>query len=164
VKGEGHFIAVMRKNGGSSAHFNKVKYPLDKNKLKDFYQFKENYLKRDLNGNIFPFGDNIYMLKENIDIKGLKVLRPGLHIGILKKNRFEPSHSLALYLKKDDFENSVSFSSHSDEIIRYLKGETLNFHGTKGWNLVLVDGYSIGWGKMSNGVLKNHYPKGLRWL
>ena len=164
VKGEGHFIAVMRKNGGSSAHFNKVKYPLDKNKLRDLYQFEENYLKRDLNGNIFPFGDNIYMLKENIDIKGLKVLRPGLHIGILKKNRFEPSHSLALYLKKDDFKNSISFSSHSDEIIRYLKGETLNFHGTKGWNLVLVDGYSIGWGKMSNGVLKNHYPRGLRWL
>ena len=28
--------------------------------------------------------------------------------------------------------------------------------------MISVDGYSIGWGKLAGGVMKNHYPKGLR--
>ena len=50
------------------------------------------------------------------------------------------------------------------KIKKYLKGESLTIEGNDGWNLVLTDGYPIGWGKRSGGVLKNHYPKGLRWM
>lgn len=57
------------------------------------------------------------------------------------------------------------------EIIRYLKGETLSEDGLsgaqlekKGWVLMNVDGYSIGFAKLAGGILKNHYPKGLRWM
>ena len=32
----------------------------------------------------------------------------------------------------------------------------------KGWCLVCVDGFSMGWGKMNGVQIKNHYPKGLR--
>ncbi|WP_029067320.1 methyltransferase RsmF C-terminal domain-like protein [Lachnobacterium bovis] len=32
----------------------------------------------------------------------------------------------------------------------------------KGWYLITVNGYSLGWGKMAGKVMKNHYPKGLR--
>ena len=44
----------------------------------------------------------------------------------------------------------------------YLKGQTFPLEGEKGWYLVTVDGYSLGWGKLAGGIMKNHYPKGLR--
>ena len=96
------------------------------------------------------------------DIAGLKVLRPGLHLGTRKKNRFEPAHALALALSKEDVRYSFDLSSESNEIRAYLNGQTLNHNGEKGWYMITVDGYSIGWGKLAGGIIKNHYPKGLR--
>ena len=96
---------------------------------------------------------------------GLKVLRPGLHVGTLKKGRLEPSHALALFLSAQDVKKSMEIGS-GDQAERYLKGETLTIPeesgNLKGWVLVTCDGYSIGFGKADRGVLKNHYPKGLR--
>jgi NOL1/NOP2/fmu family ribosome biogenesis protein len=40
----------------------------------------------------------------------------------------------------------------------------LQANGSKGWHLITVDGYSIGWGKLAGNMMKNHYPKGLRWM
>ncbi|MFR2692040.1 MAG: RsmF rRNA methyltransferase first C-terminal domain-containing protein [Enterocloster bolteae] len=49
------------------------------------------------------FGDQLYLMPADMpDMKGLKILRPGLHMGTLKKNRFEPSHALALSLRKEE--------------------------------------------------------------
>ena len=102
-------------------------------------------------------------MPENMpSLKGLKVLRPGLHLGTLKKKRFEPSHALALSMKKEDVLRSWNLESGSREIKQYLSGQTFNAEGEKGWYLILVDGYSIGWGKLAGGIMKNHYPKGLR--
>ena len=95
-------------------------------------------------------------------VKGLKVLRPGLHLGTIKKNRFEPSHALALALKREDVIHSMDFSADSEQIRGYLSGNTFLAEGEKGWYLITVDGYSIGWGKLAGGMMKNHYPKGLR--
>jgi NOL1/NOP2/fmu family ribosome biogenesis protein len=90
----------------------------------------------------------------------LKVLRPGLHLGTLKKNRFEPSHALALTLSKADVKRSMELG---DNARAYLNGQTLNAaEGEKGWTLMTYKGYSIGWGKLSGNIMKNHYPKGLR--
>ena len=105
-------------------------------------------------------------------IKGLKVMRPGLHLGTVKKDRFEPSHALALYLKADGVKLHFDLSSDSGEIQQYLNGQTLRISSLapddkklvsgKGWCLITTDGYSIGWAKLAGGMLKNHYPKGLR--
>ena len=91
------------------------------------------------------------------ELKGLRVLRPGLELGSGAKGRFVPAHALALWLKSAG--TTASFSPEA--ILPYLRGETLA-GGAKGWTLVQVRGLSIGWAKGSNGVLKNHYPKGLR--
>ncbi len=116
-------------------------------------------------GHLRLFGNELYGCPEEMpDIDGLRVLRSGWHLGTIKKKRFEPSHALALGLKKEEAVNTVPLSPHSPEIMAYLRGETLPMEGTKGWNLVLVDGYPIGWGKVADGLLKNHYPKGLRWF
>ena len=86
-------------------------------------------------------------------------MRPGLELGELKKDRFEPAHALALWLK--DCACVEDFSADSSQIQEYLCGNVLP-SAKKGWCLVTVDGYSIGWGKGDGNVLKNHYPKGLR--
>ena len=114
-------------------------------------------------GTKIKFGDQLYMIPEEMPmLKGLKVLRPGLHLGTLKKNRFEPSHALALALGEKDVRHFVDYPSDSYEIKAYLNGQTLNYEGEKGWYLVHTDGFSIGWAKLAGSVLKNHYPKGLR--
>lgn len=107
------------------------------------------------------FGDELYALPNGITVEGLKVLRPGLHLGTLKKNRFEPSHALVLSMKKEDLNNTLDLKENSEEVQAYLHGESLS-SDTDGWTAVTVDGYPLGWGKASGGILKNHYPKGLR--
>ena len=92
-------------------------------------------------------------------LKGLRVLRPGLELGELKKERLEPAHALALWSK--DAGQTVLLSSAGPEIQAYLHGDVLP-DTAKGWCLVTVDGYSIGWGKGDGRQIKNHYPKGLR--
>ena len=95
-------------------------------------------------------------------LKGLKVLRPGLHLGTVLKNRFEPSHALALALHPEEVVHTWNLDGNSLEAANYLKGSTFSAEGEKGWYLITVDGYSIGWGKLAGGIMKNHYPKGLR--
>jgi NOL1/NOP2/fmu family ribosome biogenesis protein len=54
-------------------------------------------------------------------------------------------------------------AAEAPELEAYLKGETIRAKdGTSGWTLVSVEGYPLGWGKASEGQLKNHFPKGLR--
>ena len=109
------------------------------------------------------FKDNIYLLpNETPGLRGLKVHRSGLQLGALLKNRFEPSHALALALKPTEAVHVWNLDSASDEARNYLKGNTFPAEGEKGWYLITVDGYSMGWGKLAGGIMKNHYPKGLR--
>lgn len=138
--------------------------------FEDFYMFCDDMIAdRQLlmqNRRFLTFGDNLYLVPAEMpDMAGLKVLRPGLHVGTLKKGRLEPSHALALFLKPDDVKRVLEIGS-GEQAERYLKGETLTIpeesQDLKGWVLVTVDGYSIGFGKADRGVLKNHYPKGLR--
>ncbi|KQL45686.1 SAM-dependent methyltransferase [Brevibacillus choshinensis] len=111
------------------------------------------------------FGEQLYYSPApELDWDGIKVLRVGLHLGTVKKNRLEPSHALALTLTADEVARTASFSADDPSLLRYLKGEALSREDATGWTLVKVDDFSIGWGKQADGQLKNHYPKGLRWL
>jgi NOL1/NOP2/sun family putative RNA methylase len=110
------------------------------------------------------YGEQIYQVPEGLPpFDGLRVLRPGLHLGTLKKNRLEPSHALALALRPDQVKMTADLPADDPAALSYLNGNTLSVDPElKGWTLVTVDGYSLGWGKAASGTLKNHYPKGLR--
>lgn len=125
------------------------------------------------------FGDELYWLPYASNdssfvinpelLHGLKVPRPGLHLAHLRKQRIEPAHALALSLTcGSEAALSLHLRADSDELRAYLSGHTLQLPeplaGAKGWILVTVDGLPLGWGKASAGILKNHYPKGLRLL
>ena len=75
--------------------------------------------------------------------------------------------NLIFSLKASDYVGSVSLSPEDERIGRYLRGETLLLEPgeatrEKGWILVCVDQYALGWGKLVNGVLKNKYWSGWR--
>lgn len=167
INGEGHYLAVLRKVCGEDVDLKReyVK-PLKKDKsLNDFFDFAKDTLKEVPHGDFVLFGSELYLVPEGmLTFDKLKVVRAGWHLGTFKKNRFEPSHALALSLLPEDVKHYVSYPQDSNEIKSYLKGETLSHEGDKGWYLVCVDGYSLGWAKLVNGTLKNHYPKGLRWM
>ena len=182
LRGEGHYVAVLRKegtlaDGGSGLLKNGYENGLAAGDSKsaaagipEYLAFAgetfagdalEKYAGRECR--YLKFGEQLYRIPEGMpSVKGLKVLRPGLHLGTLKKNRFEPSHALALALRPDQVKHVCNLESDDPQVKAYLNGQTLNMDGEKGWYLVAVDGYSIGWGKLAGGILKNHYPKGLR--
>lgn len=167
VKGEGHYVALLQKEGEALRAMPQPEKNRDfKEDLRSFREFEEQTLLPHWRKGVetyeyMMFGDQLYLVPPGLmTMKGLKVLRPGLHLGTFKKNRFEPSHALALYVKKEDVKESIDLSV--EDAIKYIQGSTFPVQKEKGWCLVTVESYSLGWGKASAGTLKNHYPKGLR--
>ncbi len=155
--GEGHFAAVLRKVGDSEPRYKSA--PAEK-LPKEWLQFAKELDIQLPPGKALSFGQSLYWAPEGMpDLNRLKVLRPGLELGTVKKDRFEPAHALALWLKT--CARVQDYPADSGEIAAYMHGEVIPSE-KKGWCLVTADGYSIGWGKGDGKVLKNHYPKGLR--
>ena len=172
IQGEGHFAAVLTKNGSVPEDFESISASgiqkgLPDKELQEWKAFCKEFLSDDWfakhAGSYIRFGDNLYLIPENMpNLKGLKVLRPGLQVGEIKKDRFEPSHALALVLSPEEVKQVYDLSS-TDRLSRaFINGETFPAEGGKGWHLVCVDGFSLGWGKLAGNIMKNHYPKGLR--
>lgn len=184
LEGEGHYMAVLKKKGEApeTAEFwagPRMAVRKQKELLKDFADFcRENLAEAEWladQDSYVLFGDQLYLTpREMPEMSGLKVVRPGLHLGTLKKNRFEPSHALALALRPEQARISLRLNPQEGPVLRYLKGETLGLNSLeggltsnragKGWVLVCAGDYSLGWAKLTGQIFKNHYPKGLRWV
>lgn len=110
----------------------------------------------------------VYYMPESFPrLRGLRFLRSGLFLGEMKKKRFEPSQAFAMALRQEEYDNCLPLSLEDPRVVRYLKGETLTLTEEEtalpdGWQLVCVDGYPLGWGKKTRGVLKNKYHSGWR--
>ena len=186
LHGEGHYAAVLRKGDvepegveeTSDGYRNAATCALVSGKEKkgskastasqalkkatDLYEEFSRGMFSQIKGEYVMFGDNLYMYPEGaLGMGRLRIERAGLHLGQIKKDRFEPAHALAMALNPDEYRNVVELDPET--ALKYLCGETVNCDSNlKGWVLVTVDGYSTGWGKAASGILKNHYPKGLR--
>ena len=155
--GEGHFAAVLKKTADvePEGHF-----PAGEPLPKQWQSFAKELDIRLPDGKAVSFGQNLFWSPiEMPALRGIKVMRPGLELGTVKKDRFEPAHALALWL--DTCANVQSYPADSGEMAAYLHGDVVP-SPKKGWCLVKAGAYSIGWGKGDGNVLKNHYPKGLR--
>ena len=161
--GEGHFISLLTKNGGETKEIKFEKTASEK-EISPAHDFIKENLNVDLSGIYKVVNSDVYLLPENTpELKGLRVLRSGLLLGEVKKGRFEPSQALAMALKKENAKLTADFEKDDERIIRYLKGETVNFDGKDGWTLVCAEGYPLGWAKCQKGRLKNKYAAGWRW-
>ena len=155
--GEGHFAAVLRKSGEDS---DDAQIPSGDRLPKEWLAFAKQLNITLPKGKAILFGQSLYWAPEDMpDIRGVKVMRPGLELGEVKKDRFEPAHALALWLTTAA--SVQDYPSDSPQLKAYMRGETPP-SDLSGWCLVTVDGYGIGWGKGDGKILKNHYPKGLR--
>ena len=169
--GEGHFAALLKKPEGTADLQPLKKRTKERGKGKPdpalsdgvalFKAFEKQFLNTDMSGHFIMFGDNLYLMKENINIDKIRVLRPGLHLGICKKGRFEPSHALCMFMAARDFRNCIHLDLNDPALIGYMKGNVIEV-SQKGWCAVCAGDYPIGWGKGDGRVLKNHYPKNLR--
>lgn len=166
IEGEGHFVALVKKDGVSVNAGNSGSYPIKKAKLtKETEEFFKGFNKKFDFNRMELSQDKLYYIPESFPaVRGLRILRCGLYLGEVKKNRFEPSQSLAMSLSSSDYSNIVNLSSDDDRVNKYLKGETVEAEGKNGWVLVCVDSYPLGWGKLNNGVLKNKYLPGWRLM
>lgn len=188
INGEGHYIAKLKKADGlyldpalvlsqqiTEKKGKRSKRPkndkdTDGTLLKPCLRFLEEELGLETeawedmleNAHLISFGEHVYLMpKQMIPLNGIKVIRAGLHVGTNKKNRFEPSHALALSLSPDKVRSHYEMTEEEAEC--YLRGETFSCdENVKGWTLLSTDGYSIGFGKAGGAQMKNHYPKGLR--
>ncbi len=167
MNGEGHFIALLHKKGETVSQTEKHK------KEKPLPALLQEFMKDcsyPIDGNDIEIQeDRVYLMPEGIKgIKGLRFLRSGLLLGTLTKDRFEPSQAFAMVLKKDQYKAVIDLPAMDHRVIRYLKGETIEVDDLplkrqKGWQLVCVDGFPLGWGKLVNGSLRNKYLPGWRW-
>lgn len=163
-KGEGHFIALLRKK----QHSNIKKVTLQKSNItseqrKLVTEFYQNNLNIEVPLYLYNSNNHIYAINSHFpDLKGIRILRNGLYLGECKKNRFEPSHSLALTLTKEDVKRHYNFKYDDINVEKYLKGETLDGNNQKGYGVIFVDNYPLSFYKESNNQVKNLYPKGLR--
>ena len=155
AKGEGHFFALFKKSGNEAPVIMKQK----NSPLESIYRnFEQENLKIKLDGNIIAFGDRLFLLPQGINIDNIRTPLPGLFLGTVKKERFDPSHALCIALSKDDFIRTQETENPQS----FFAGETQKTDFS-GWTAVTFNGYPIGWGKGSEHILKNHFPKNLRF-
>lgn len=174
MKGEGHFLALLGKGEIKANTLEKIdKDPVFERKTKkklpqELGQFFQDVAWKPDADRLEIHGEKVYYMPGSLpDVRGIRFLRTGLLLGELKKNRFEPSQALAMYLKKEEYKRVIDLKAEDDRIRRYLKGETLEVSdilaaASTGWYLVCVDGYPLGWGKLAGGILKNKYLPGWR--
>ncbi|WP_207723251.1 RsmF rRNA methyltransferase first C-terminal domain-containing protein [Ruminococcus hominis] len=173
MQGEGHYLALVKK-GDDNVEGKNEKPAKPKEGVKKLPEELEQFLKElswDIDKSRLDIREErVYYMPENLPmLKGVRFLRSGLLLGEVKKNRFEPSQALAMCLKKEEYPRILDLPVSDDRVIKYLKGETLDVEDItsrkeKGWYLVCVDGYPLGFGKLANQTLKNKYLPGWRWM
>lgn len=169
LKGEGHFVALLRKAGTLAEN---ITYTLSNRKKvpEDIADFLKEYNKTIDTDRMEIVNEKVYILPAQADnLKGIRTLRTGLLLGELKKNRFEPSQAFAMTIKPEDYSTVANLPLNDVNVIKYLKGETIEvfkeqLRGSAKNVLVCVDGFPLGWGRLSNTTIKNKYLPGWRWM
>lgn len=163
-KGEGQFVAKFQdKRMPEQSCIKEGKTNLNKEQKQLWDDFVKKHLKLPLDGLLQVFGDNLYLLPRGLpDLSKVKIARNGLHLGIFKKKRFEPSFALGIALTSDEVVSSIELTQ--EQFAQYASGNVVTLDQTleNDWYQLLVDGNGFGFAKVGN-TLKNYYPKGLRF-
>ena len=159
--GEGQFMAVLKNKLPQNEHNSFVR---ENNKLDSITKdFLNKTLKEYNEQNFFLKDNKVYYFSADFDVRNLKAFSIGVTVGEIKKNYILPHHQFFSAFG-NDFKNKIELSVNSEELTKYLHGEEFQTDISDGWAVVTVCGCALGGVKVSNGVAKNHYPKGLRIL
>ena len=161
-RGDGHFAAKLRKSS-SAARREAPAFRTDRECAALIDQLEKEIcaLPKELKARIVRLGDYLYAIPaECPDTKGLKLASAGLCLLRIGRNYIEPAHALAMALDASLVRQKLELDD--DQARRYLAGEALECENFKGWTWICWHDMPLGWGKASNGQMKNHLPKGLR--
>ena len=177
MEGEGHFLCLLhKKKSDYPKYFDTL---VKKAKLlKEEETFLKNWgLKDDEFERLEFHGDKLYLIPEGLpDVSGLRILRNGLYVGDRKKGRFEPSEPFAMSRNKVDSQYFLDLSAEDERVIKYLKCETIEVtkeelvknkldKAEKGaFILIGINGFPLGFGKLSGTMVKNKYFAGWRMM
>ena len=168
--GEGQFLCLMKKSADGEEYIPKKKKK-DKGKSPSPALSKDDIriLEKFFGDNLTVEGDLVFslmgdtvMLAEDLPTHKAAVFC-GVPVGSIVKGRLEPHHHLFSAMGKQ-FKRQIKLESTSDDAIAYLQGQVIDAQCENGWCAVLIDGCPAGGGKVVDGKVKNHYPKGLRLI
>ena len=167
--GEGQFLCLMQRSAESEGYIPRQKKKarektpaptLSKSDLAILEKFFSENLELSFADHSFSLlGDTVMMSDDLFSHKAAMVC--GVAVGSIVKSRLEPHHHLFSALGKS-FKRRIELSSRSAKAVAYLAGEVIDTNEKNGWCAVLIDGCPAGGGKIVDGKVKNHYPKGLR--
>ncbi len=166
LEGDGHFVCLLRRREGRVARgwLHSTFSPMPAGQQSLWQKFSEEML-----GCEYPAErmrlqeERLYLAPSGMpDTQDLHLTVPGIWLGTFKKDRFEPAHAFALFLRAEQVLRRVDLGEHDPRLAAYLRGETFSSEGPPGWLLVTVEGWPLGWGKRVLGTVKNHFPRG--WL
>ena len=157
VKGEGQFVALMKKLEKNNLCSNDRLNLKENKKIKNFLKKITNFNKKVYNYKNFSF-----IIKDlNMVKKDINYLSIGVLIGVDKKNYIDINHYLFSAFGAE-FKNHIEFEYNDPNVLKYLRGEMIDVSGDEGYGAIIVSGCPLGGYKISNGKFKNLYPKGLR--
>ena len=145
--GEGHYICLIKKPGvikeaSSKPNKNKMSFDI----ATSGYSLSQKY------------GDYLYLMDKEFNVKYLNVIRYGVKVGQIDKNDVRYDYHYAHFVK--DFKNTLSITL--EELKKYYMGESLNKKVSKGYVLLQYEGINVDIAKSDGRVVKNRLPKGLR--
>ena len=160
IQGEGHFLALLQRKGNSPKPASETATSTCDDPF--FRHLDPAFLR----GHLEVRDERILMVPTLRTGKSVRVLRSGLLLGRMKNNGFEPSQALAMALRKEQFDQVLDLNSSDERVIRYLKGETIDCrqYDLEGWVLICVDGYPLGFARISSGIFKNRYDRNWRYV
>ncbi len=166
IKGEGFYMAVLRKDGGDGSPKSEVRSPKSEvRSLKTEVTYlleAESFVEYIKNEFLFAIPKSIYadfLLLE----KHLYIRHAGIYTGTVKGKDFLPSHDLALsnFCKRD----LPSVELNREEAISFLRSEAPKLKTLlRGWCLATYKGVNLGWMKVLDNRINNYFPKELRIL
>ena len=170
MRGEGHFVSRLKKSASAPVEQAKVKKEKPARSGGRFQKAAPTIELPDVFRRgcepkaLYTAGDALWALPEGLEMErlsGLRVLRTGLLLAHAAGRRSEPDHALAMALRPEEAVRSVELTS--EQALLYQAGEALDLGDLPaGYTLLCLNDISLGWGKQAAGVMKNHYPKGLR--
>lgn len=168
MRGEGHFVSLLQKRADAPAApepaKKKGKAAPRPAKAQEAIALPPVLAEGVSLGRLHSAGGCLWSLPEGLDIAqldGLRVLRTGLLLAHAEGRRAEPDHALAMALRPQEALRTAALTR--EQALAYQAGEALDLGDLpEGFTLMCCEGVSLGWGKQAGGLMKNHYPKGLR--
>lgn len=166
--GEGHFACILRKTADTRPA-QRAK-PQARGKTADaqkrMRQLDE--LIESVTNERFPqaqrqtAGDGCEFLPPDYPFAAFPALRRGMRLCDYIGDRIVPHHHFATAATGELLRHAPDYPPEAAEIAAYLSGQAFACREKSGFRVVKAASIPLGWVKISDGIAKNHYPKGLR--